>query len=526
MNKHLTGILKEWGLIIVMMVILVVVHLIFKNYYELHRDELLYIALSEHLSWGYVSVPPSIAFFAALSRFLFGETALAIGFFPAVMGALTLLVTCLIVKELKGGNVAVFITGLAFLLSTSYLRTFSLFQPVCFDVFYWTLSAYLIIRLINTRNPRIWVYLFIVWGLAFLNKYMIVFFVAGFFMVLLATPLRKLLRSWYFPVGVLAGLIIIFPNLLWQVIHRLPVIHHMQELRATQLVNVEQGGFLLMQLLMNFPGLIVWISGLVYLLVYKQARPYRLFGYLYIVVLVLFFALKGKAYYTLGLYPFLLAAGGYYFEKHVTGRMTFLRYAVILFIIVFAIPGLPFGLPVLRADPMVRYGQVISRYISAEPLRWEDGNYYSLPQDYADMTGWKELAEITAGKYQGLTPWEQAECVIFAENYGEAGAICFYGKKYGLPEPYCFNESFIFHAPDHLTATHFIKIGESDDLPELFNHYELTGRITDPYARESGLPVYYCWDPKPYLYRLWDEKVKKIKERYKFKRPFTQNLEQ
>lgn len=507
--------INSWWIIIPIALIGMIIHIISKGLYDLHRDELLYASLGDHLAWGYATVPPSIAFFAAVARGIFGDTTFAIGFFPAVIGAVSLIFTCLIAKELGGRNWAVFITGLSFLLTTASLRIFSLFQPVCFDVFYWIFSCYLIIRLINSRDPKIWIYLFIVWGLAFLNKYMIVFFVISFFVAFFLSPHRKLIRSWYFLIGMLAGFIIILPNVMWQITHGFPVIHHMSELRDTQLVNVDPGSFLLMQVMMNFPVLIIWVFGVVYLLFFKTARPYRFIGYLFILIIATFLLLKGKHYYTVGIYPVLMAAGGFAAEKYFSGKTAFLKYVMVALVIIISLPLVPVGLPVLKPDKMVKYGHVFSEYLSPEFLKWEDGEIHSLPQDYADMQGWEELVRIVASKYQTLSDEEKDSCVIFTENYGEAGALYFYGKKYGLPEPLSFHESFIFWAPDRLTADKLIKVGETDDMDQLVNNYELIGTITNPYAREYGLPVYYCWNPKPALYQIYAEKVKRYKNRYK-----------
>jgi hypothetical protein len=311
------------------------------------------------------------------------------------------------------------------------------------------------------------------------------------------------------------GFFIILPNVIWQITHRFPVLNHMTELRESQLVNVSPGGFLIMQVLMNFPILIVWIFGLIYLLFFKSSKPYRFIGYLFILILTTFLLLKGKAYYTLGIYPVMIAAGGYAIEKYFTGRISFLKWIVVLIIIIAAVPVIPFGLPILPPDSMVKYGRNLSKFFPPEPVKWEDGKIHSLPQDYADMLGWEEIVIIVADKYNSLSITEKESCVIFAENYGEAGALYFYGKKYNLPEPLSFHESFIFWTPDQLKAESLIKVGETDDMNELKNNYELIGKITNPYAREYGLPIYYCWNLKPGLFQIYSEKVKSLKDKYK-----------
>ena len=58
-----------------------------------------------------------------------------------------------------------------------------------------------------------------------------------------------------------------------------------------------------------------------------------------------------------------------------------------------------------------------------EAVRTNTGELGQLPQDYADMVGWKQQAEAVARVYHGLPADQRAEVVILAGNYGEAGAL-------------------------------------------------------------------------------------------------------
>lgn len=506
--------IREWGVILILVIVKLLIHFFTNSNYEIHRDGLLYIALGGHPAAGYVSVPPSIAIFADISRFLFGDTNFGIRFFPAVIGALSILIIGLIIKTLGGRNLAILVAGIAFLLSPAFLRSNTLLQPVSFNQFYWLLSGFFIIKMIKTQHPKYWLFLGIAWGLAFLNKYSIVFFVLGFFAALLLTRHRRLIPTWQFAAGMILGLLIALPNLLWQYHHSWPIIGHMQELRETQLVNVGIGHFLTMQLLMNAPALLIWLFGLTALLFFRKLKEYRLVGLMIIFITGLLLFLRGKPYYTLGVYPILFAVGGYAMERYLTCKWKPLSYIVIGLTVITALPIIPFSLPVLPMDKMLRYTEYCISVGFTGPMIWEDGEVHKLPQDYADMTGWDELARIVADKYNSLPEEERMECMIYTNNYGEAGAIEYYGDKYGLPEVLCFNESFIFWVPDTVPSSRFIYIGEGDDLNELFNNVEQVGRITDPYARESGLPVYYCYNSTPLLADEWKSTVKEMKDRY------------
>jgi hypothetical protein len=187
--------------------------------------------------------------------------------------------------------------------------------------------------------------------------------------------------------------------------------------------------------------------------------------------------------------------------------------------ILMTLPLLPFSLPVLPLDEMVIYSETSKRFGGEGALRWEDGRIYPLPQDYADMTGWKELGDIVIKAYHSLSDSEKVDCAIYAENYGEAGAIKYYAEKYGLPEPISFEESFLFWAPDSSTFKTLIYVNDdTSDVAYYFTTVELVGRITDPYARESGLPVWLCKSPRNGFEQFYAQTVKGIKDQFRRKK--------
>jgi hypothetical protein len=485
--------LNEWGLIAVFVIVKLLLHFITNTIYEVHRDGLLYIELGKHLSWGYQSVPPSIAVFASLSRLVFGDTAFGINFFPAIIGAISLIIIGIMVKEMGGNKMAQFIALLAYFISPAFLRSNSLFQPVSFDEFYWFLLAFLIFRLIKTEKPVYWIWIGVTTGVAFLNKYLVVFFLIGLVASIILTPLRKWLKSPYPYIGALIALLIALPNLIWQYTHNWPVVTHMHELTQTQLVNVRIDVFLIEQLMMNIAAILIWIPGLIFILFNREGSKYRILGLTYIFTILLLIIFRGKPYYTLGLYPMLFAFGGIALVRWLQGKLAFIRIVVIVIGIIIGIFSLPISLPILNPEQFIRFTRIIGMENSQ---RWEEGEYHELPQDYADMIGWEELSKIVNEAYNSLTPAEKERCTIFANNYGEAGAINFYGKKLGLPPAISFSDSYLYWAPDSIPGDCLIKVGESDDVVEMYNDVRIVGRISTPHAREFGVPVYLFKDPK------------------------------
>lgn len=507
----------EWRLILGLVLVKLVLHFVTNTNYGLHRDTFLYLALGDHLDFGYMSVPPLIALFAKITTTVFGDSVFAIRLFPALIGAASVVIIAMIVRLLGGRMWAILLACTAFIVSPAFLRSNTLFQPVSFDQFFWLLAIYFAIKLVRSKNPKYWLHIGVVCGLAFLNKYSIAFLVFAFLAGLLLTPARSLFRSKYFLYGSLIGFLIILPNLIWQHEHNWPVVTHMLTLQQTQLVNVNIADFIVAQILMNLPGLFVWLFGVIFLLFFKEGQKYRFLGYTFLALLLVLILLRGKPYYTLGIYTPLFAFGGYASEKYFSEKWRFVKPGILAFMLAIVLPVLPYSLPLLAHEKMLVYAEQSKQFGLEGALRWEDGRLHDLPQDYADMIGWQELASVAIETYNQLSEAEQARTAIYAENYGQAGAVKFYGKKHGLPEPVSFNASFLFWAPDSIDIETLIYINyrPGEDIYYYFAEVEPVGRMTNPYARESGLPVFLCRYPRNDFAGFYREKVKMLKDNYR-----------
>lgn len=513
------------------------VHFLTNGEYGFHRDEFLYIALGEHLAWGYVEIPPSIAVIANISRNLLGDSIFAIRFFPAIVGAAGLVLTALMARELGGGKFAQVLAGLVFLMSPAYLGSNTLFQPVSFNQFYWILSAYILLRWINHQNPHTWIHLGIVMGLAMLNKYSVLLFAFGIFVGLLLHPThRKAFQSKWIYLGALTALVIWLPNLIWQIANDFPEPTHLRELQESQLVNVNVLDFLLSQLLMQ--GLNFWIVllGLGYLLFHPAMKPYRILAWIYLTILLVLLILSGKDYYALGTYPMLIAAGAVAIEvftrkskenfeastersndknliqtfshktnknqpinfKSLSGswKTYLLRPLLIIWILSCNLFAIPYALPILPVSQAQSYMAYMAHNYGLDgPIRWEDGELHHLTQDYADMHGWEELVELVAYIYHQIPESERLETAIYAGNYGQAGAINWYGKQYDLPTAHSRNSSYRLWWDETLKPKNLIVVDDRDsreDFGRGCEAIEHATQLSHPIARESGTHVFLC----------------------------------
>jgi len=502
-----------WLITLLLVVSKLVIHFLTSTCYELHRDEMLYFALGNHLNFGYASTPPLIGFLAFVVKIIFGYSEWGIKLFPALAGASSIIIIALIVKEFGGKNLAMLIAGIAFLIPGAFLRSNSLFQPVSFNQFFWLLTSYLIIRMINTRDLKLWLWIGFVVGLGFLNKYSIVFFAMAIIIALIISQHRKVIFSKYFLIGLLIGFLMILPNLIWQYNHNWPIIKHMAELQKYQLINNTISGFFIDQILSCLPSTIIWLAGLLMMLFLPQEKKFRFIAYTFILVLLIIVLARGKSYYTLGAYSMLFAAGGYTMEKYFRKRWVIVNYIVIFLGIFISAAVLPLELPYASFDTVAKYCDPDRGGIAQ---RWEDGKLYPIPQDYADMTGWKELTGIVATAYNMLDQDQKDKCIIYAENYGQAGAIEFYGHEYGLPKPISFHDSYLLWAPDSIANGPFIYINdEIGDMDELFNDYPEAGRVNNKYFRENGVMVLLCTHPNEQWEDFYAQKVYQLKSAYR-----------
>lgn len=492
-------------------------HFFTSTNYELHRDEMLYFNMGDHLDWGYASVPPLIGFFAFLIKTIFGYTVFGIRLLPAILGAGAMYIMAKIIQKLGGGIFALFVALSCFVLSPGFLLFNSLFTPNVIEQFLWLLISWYLFKLTSTGQPKQWIGICFVVGIAFLNKYSVVFPVAGFMIGLFFSPYRKLFRSTYFIIGLLLAIAMILPNIYWQYTHNWPVVYHMKALKSTQLDNMRFVDFIVDVFSLNLLATFVLLIGLFILLFVKNESTPRYLGVSYLVTMLLFVFLGGKAYYILGLFPFLLAIGGYAMEKYLVDRYKIVCYSFLMSVVFVSLIALPYALPILSLDKLSWYANKTGRWLVYPFYRWEDGRVHAVSQIYADMTGWEELTGYVAGAYEQLSEEERKKCTIFAEkNYGYAGAIHFYGKPLGLPDAVTFLDSYVIWAPENIPEGPMIYINyDPADLNELYHSVIEKGCVNDPYFREKGLKVYLCTHPKTNVPDLYSQLVRKAKLVYK-----------
>ncbi len=497
-KSHWTNLIS---IMIYFTVIKLLIHLFTNGQYGYFRDELYYLAASQHLDWGYVDFPPMVALITRFTTIFLGTSLPAIRFLPAIAGTLKVLLTGLIVKEFGGKRFAVILACLSVLVAPIYLGMDTFLSMNAFEPVFWMGIVYFIILAINRNEPRFWIGAGVFAGLGILNKYPMIIFILGIFIGLLLTKERHYLPDRWFRIAGLITFLIVLPNIIWQYQHNWPMIEVMQNVATTgKNVVLSPLEFVISQIMILHPFTApVWVAGLIFLFFDKQGKHYRMFGIAYIAILILMLGTNSKNYYLQASYPMLFAGGAVFWEKWQGNYTKWLKPVYIAVLIIGGVILIPMALPVLSVDEYIKYQQTFG-----EPPKTEVGHISPLPQLYSDMFGWPEMVETVAKVYNNLPPKDRAKAAIVAENYGEAGAIDFFGPSYGLPKAISGHQNYYLWGPRNYTGEVLILLGMSKEDTNLCKSVEESEKVGHPYAMDyEHYTILICRDLKGGLQKNW-----------------------
>ncbi len=479
--------------------------------YDLQRDEFLHLDQANHLAFGYASVPPFTSWISLIIKLL-GNGVFWVKFFPALFGALTMLAVWFTIAELKG-NLYAKILGITCILFSALLRLNTLYQPNSFDVLSWTASFFFLIKYINTDKSK-WIYwTAVVFALGFLNKYNIVFLALGVIPALLITKSRSLLlrKEIYIAIGL--ALLIVSPNLIWQYKNDFPVFHHLQILAKSQLIKVERTAFLINQLLFFTGSLFIILSALYALLFSKSFKKFRFLFWSFLFTLIIFTYFKAKDYYAIGLYPIYIAIGTVYLFQILDNKLgKFIKPILYAGPLISAMLMYNFAFPNKTPEYIIKHQEKYKKY---GMLRWEDGKDHDIPQDYADMLGWKELAAKVDKAYTGLVNPDKT--LVLCDNYGQAGAINFYTKN--KIKAVSFDADYVNWFNLEIKYTNLIRIKygteRNEEFAETSPYFEfstIADSVSNKYAREFGTTIFVFQNAKVDINKRVKEELDKLKE--------------
>ena len=495
-----------WGLLLAIAGARLALHAALADRYGYFRDELYFLDCGRHLAWGYVDAAPAIGLYAKLALLLGGSLP-ALRLLAGLAGAGVVLLTGLLAWRLGGSRAAQGLAAVAALATPIFLAIASLFSMNVVEPLFWTGCAIVLVRLANGASPRLWLLLGLLAGLGLLNKHSTAFFGVAVAAGILLSPARRALATPWPWAGAGVALLVFLPNLLWQATNGFPTLEDLRNVARTgKNVVLGPGEFVLTQVLQQGPHLLpLWLGGLAWLLLARSGR-YRALGAAFAVFFVLMFTMNAKGYYLTPIFPIVIAAGAVGLDealarsRRLAGR-AWPRLAATAWCVLLTLPAAPMVLPLLDPPVFVDY----TRRLGFTPPRAEVAHDGPLPQLFGDQHGWPELVTEVARVWNGLTPEERARGAIFANNYGEAGAINLLGPAQGLPRAISAHQNHFFWGPRGFRGGVLVVLQDDRvSLERLCSSVEEAGRHAHPWgmAEENG-PIWVCRGLKTPLQELW-----------------------
>ncbi len=463
--------------------------------YGFHRDELYFVASAQHLEASYVDQPVLAPLLAWVSLKLFGVSLPWLRVWPALAAWATVVIGGLTAREFGGGRRAQLLAAVAAATMPGLLAIDHLAGPTAYDVLAWAGLALVAARIGRTGETRWWLAGGVVLGLGLANKHSIGLFAVALVIGALASGGWRLVWNRWFAAGAVIAAAFTVPDLWWQAQHQWATI------AMTQALNQENGGlgnignWVIGQLIMTTLALVwVWVAGLGFL--WRSGRPlWRALAWAYGLLFVFFALTTGaKIYYLAGTYVYLLAAGAVAIDGWLAARAGRLRNLLLATGLTTAV-ALPIVLPVLPAADI--------------------GWTYKLNQDPAESIGWPQLVATTRTVWASLPSRQRASAVIFASNYGEAGAINVLGRGTGLPQAVSGHNTYWWWGPGNPGATTVVAVmpgpvggggGDAAYLRQFFTSVRAVATLSNPYRipnQEFGGHIYLCTGPRHPWGQMW-----------------------
>jgi hypothetical protein len=469
-------------------------HVATNGRYGFHRDELQFLSDARHMDWGFVAYPPMTPFLEHVAFSLFGLSLVGLRMFSVLAQITALVVTALMTAELGGKRLAQVTAALAVGLSPLPMFEATEFQYSSFDYLWWVLTAYFVIRLLKSENPRWWLAIGAILGLGLLTKYSIVFYIAGILAGVMLTHARRYLVSGWFWGGVAIALLLFLPNFLWLLRNDFISYHFLQHIHKRDVAEGRAAHFLSDQVLVciNVAATPICLVGLIAFL--RSAR-YRMLAWMYLVPFAVFYLANGRGYYVAGAYPMLMAMGLAAGERWLERLPAWSRRSV---------EGVRFA-------GLIGYGAYICAVVvplaPSGPLR-----DFALQRngDLREEIGWNELVKTVAGIRDSLPPDQQAHLGITTGNYGEYGAIDVLGPAYHLPPPIGTTNSEWLHGYPTTQPTTIIALGiNRDEANGIFTNCRLAGHNNSLGVKneesDDHPDIFVCGPPRKPWAEVWKE---------------------
>ena len=485
-------------------------HLLTAGNYGYFRDEFYYVVASERLDLGYVDFPPFVVLVTAATRAVLGDSLVALHFLPALAGAIMVVLTGLMARELDGGRYAQGIAALATLVAPNVLAFGAWLSMDAFDQLFWVSATFVLILILKRQGSRLWLLFGLVAGLGLFTKVTMLYFGFAVFVALLATPARRHLGTRWSWLGGAVALAFLLPYLYWQMANGWPTLEFWRNYYWNMYPDSFAGFFIEQTLTMQPISLLLWLAGLWFFLFGKYGKPFRALGWVYVILFAIFAIQNAKFYFLAPAYPMLFAAGGVTLERFFEGRRWGWPkpvYALVL-AVTGAIIAVFSAVPTLPVETVAKINDTFAGVNLGIEGSGRSAEVDKLPLNFADRLGWEDMVSTVAGVRDRLPPEEQLEACVLARNYGEAAAVDFYGPGYGLPKAISGHNNYYLWGPRGCTGEVVLSVGVPlEQLEIVFGDVEEADEVRCEYCMpdENNFPVYVSRDPKIPFEEAWPE---------------------
>jgi len=480
------------------------IHMYIAPGYGFFFDELYTNALSRHLAFGYVDLPPLVPALVALSRLLLGGSLFAAHIVPALTGSFTLVFACLITKEFGGKTFAVALTALGFIIVPGWLMIDSIFCYDSIDQLFLAAFLFYLVLFLRTGNQRLWIVLGLIAGIACMTKTTIIFLGPGFLVALLASKYRKdLITPWPW-LGTVLFFVLVSPYLIWQVTNHWPTLQYWMNYGSRRVYQASLQQYITNILIYVSPLLLpLWLIGLYRIFRRLDGVNYGFLGLLLLVTLVLMFQLHATARMIIELFIPLLAAGAVFIEERIKSLRweNWLKSATTVYLLVVGTVNISFSLPVI---PMDILPTAIRPFQSLyEPLREFNNSTNNPPIFLSGRIGWDDLVRVVADVYNALPLKDRTVAGIYTDLYVTAGAIDQYGPQYGLPHAVSGSLTYYLWGPGYSWDVMIIVANRTNNMSVFFDKCEQEAVTQREYVGSTRFYIFVCRKPKVPAQTIW-----------------------
>jgi len=459
-----------------------VILLIFAGRYGYHRDELYFLLCAHHLNWGFVDQPPLTPAIAWLMDTIAPGNLTVFRTPSALISGVCVVLVALIAREVGGGRGPQLFAAALVATSSAAFAFGHLLSTTTVDVLVWLLIIWLTIRVLRTGDTRWALLIGAVAGVGLLNKYLVGLLALGLVGgVLIAGP-RRLLRSRWVLAGAALAVLVVAPNLMWQLANGFPQLDVAGEIASGDSSYAGRSSALALQLVIVSPiATVVWVAGLVALFRRPEWRRYRAVGWAWAVVVALVLIGGGKGYYDAALLLALTGVGAVpVVEWAARGGVVLRRSALGAAVVLCAVIDAMLMLPIMPA--------------SSVPDAVVAVNY-----DAGETIGWPAMVDSV----ERVAP---PGAVVLASNYGEAGAL----SRHGSVPVYSGHMSVADFGTPPESADEVVAVGFEDPayLERFFVSVERVGSVdvgVEVDNEENGAPIWLCREPRQPWSSLWPQ---------------------